>query len=152
MLAINEETLNQNACKLLRNYNSTCFSWLNLVHVDSVSSFVCFLLFHSCTSPDPKIMKMIAGMIYTSAPMPKTYCHSSIELWKDFEISSMCLLNLENFSHPFCCKVRYDDRWNETACGSDEVDDAIKWTGIVGRQVLWILQVCHRRGAVKAKW
>lgn len=47
--------------------------------------------------------------------------------------------------------MRDDNRRYEAARGAEEVDDAVQASGIVRRQVLWVLQVCHRRSAIETQ-
>lgn len=53
--------------------------------------------------------------------------------------------------YPMLREMRNDNGRYKTGCRPNEVDDAVKWTGKVGRQVLRILQIGQRRCSVEAQ-
>lgn len=54
-------------------------------------------------------------------------------------------------SYPFLCKVR-DHQWrNEASRSAGRVDDTVQCGRIVGRQIVGVLQIGHRRRSVKSK-
>lgn len=44
-----------------------------------------------------------------------------------------------------------NDRRDESTSCADKVDDAVKRSSEIRRQILWVLQVCHRGCAVEAQ-
>lgn len=45
-----------------------------------------------------------------------------------------------------------DDRWNEAASSSHEVDDPVQRSSKVWRQVLRVLQICHGCSTIETQW